>query len=367
MDKPSDTPPGSTPLRKIIHIDMDAFYTSVEQRDNPSLRGKPVAVGSDRQRGVVAAASYESRRFGVHSAMPSVTAARKCPGLIFVKPRFEVYRQVSEQIREIFYHYTDLVEPLSLDEAYLDITHNKQSVPLATEIAQQIRTEIRQKLNLTASAGISYNKFLAKIASDCNKPDGQYLIHPQHALAFIDQLPIHKFYGIGKVTAGRLLQMGITNGADLRRQELADLIKWFGKHGIYYYHIVRGNDDREVTPDRQLKSISTESTFETDLTGSEEIHEHVLQIAEELLQRMQKKDIRGRTLTLKVKYADFRQITRSRSRSGGIHDRDTLLELASALTNDVLPTPLNIRLLGLGISNLNAPEITIGMQLTLDF
>ncbi len=367
MSNPSGQSQESASLRKIIHIDMDAFYASVEQRDDPLLRGKPVAVGSSRQRGVVAAASYESRLYGVHSAMPSVTAARKCPGLIFVKPRFEVYRKVSEQIREIFYHYTDLVEPLSLDEAYLDVTHNKQSVPLATEIAEKIRTEILQQLNLTASAGISYNKFLAKIASDCNKPNGQYLIHPQRALAFIDQLPIHKFFGIGKVTSARLLQMGIANGADLRRQELADLIKWFGKTGIYYYHIVRGSDDREVTPDRQRKSISTESTFETDLRDSEEIQEQVRLIAEELLQRMQKKSICGRTLTLKVKYADFHQITRSRSPGGIIRDSETLLELARALTTEVLPTPLNIRLLGLGISNLNEPENTAGVQLTLDF
>lgn len=357
----------STSWRKIIHIDMDAFYASVEQRDNPSLRGKPVAVGSSRQRGVVAAASYESRRFGVHSAMASVTAARKCPGLIFVKPRFDIYRQVSEQIREIFYHYTHLVEPLSLDEAYLDVTHNKPGVALATEIAQNIRKEIWQQLNLTASAGISYNKFLAKIASDCNKPNGQFLIHPQKALDFIDKLPIHKFFGIGKVTAGRLLQLGINNGADLRRQELADLIKWFGKSGVYYYHIARGNDDREVTPDRQRKSISTESTFETDLSGSEEIQEQVCLIAEELLRRMQKKNICGRTLTLKVKYADFRQITRSRSVGDCIRSRQTLLDLARILTTEVLPTPLNIRLLGLGISNLDMPENAAGVQLTLDF
>lgn len=367
MSNLPDHPLESTSWRKIIHIDMDAFYASVEQRDNPSLRGKPVAVGSSRQRGVVAAASYESRQFGVHSAMPSVTAARKCPGLIFVKPRFDVYRQVSEQIREVFYHYTDLVEPLSLDEAYLDVTHNKPGVALATEIAERIRMEIRQELDLTASAGISYNKFLAKIASDCNKPNGQFLIHPQHALAFIDKLPIHKFFGIGKVTAGRLLQLGIANGADLRRQELADLVKWFGKTGVYYYHIARGNDDREVTPDRQRKSISTENTFETDLSGSDEIHEQVSLIADELLYRMQKKNICGRTLTLKVKYADFRQITRSRSLGGCIRDRQTLLDLARVLTNEVLPTPLNIRLLGLGISNLDMPENAIGVQLTLDF
>ncbi|MDD2630828.1 MAG: DNA polymerase IV [Bacteroidales bacterium] len=356
-----------TPWRKIIHIDMDAFYASVEQRDNPSLRDKPVAVGGSRQRGVVAAASYEARRYGVHSAMPSVTAARKCPRLIFVKPRFEVYRQVSEQIREIFYQYTDLVEPLSLDEAYLDVTHNKQSLALATGIALKIRAEIRQQLNLTASAGISYNKFLAKIASDYQKPDGQFLIHPLHALTFIDKLPIHKFFGIGRVTAGRMLQHGISNGAELRRHELADLVKWFGKSGNYYYHIARGHDDREVTPDRERKSISTESTFDTDLTGAEEIHEHVHQIAEELLRRMEKKNICGRTLTLKVKYADFRQVTRSRSLARCIRDDETLLQLARELTTEILPPPLGIRLLGLGISNLDTPTPTAGVQLTLDF
>lgn len=367
MNKLSDNPLEINSLRKIIHIDMDAFYASVEQRDNPTLRGKPVAVGGSRQRGVVAAASYESRRFGVHSAMPSVTAARKCPDLIFVKPRFEVYRRVSEQIRDIFYQYTDLVEPLSLDEAYLDVTHNKQAIPLATAIAEKIRAEIWQQLNLTASAGISYNKFLAKIASDFNKPNGQYLIHPQHALAFIDQLPIHKFFGIGKVTAGRFLQLGITNGADLRRQELADLVKWFGKQGAYYYHIARGNDDREVTPNRQRKSISTERTFETDLNGAEEIQQQLSLIAEELWQRMQKKNLNGRTLTLKVKYSDFNQITRSRSKAYNINNRETLLELVQALTAEILPTPLNIRLLGLGISNLDTDENTNGVQLTLDF
>lgn len=367
MAASNNNPSIITPWRKIIHIDMDAFYASVEQRDNPSLRGKPVAVGGSRQRGVVAAASYEARRFGVHSAMPSITAARKCPGLLFVKPRFEVYRQVSEQIREIFFQYTDLVEPLSLDEAYLDVTHNKQSVALATEIARKIRAEIKQQLNLTASAGISYNKFLAKIASDYQKPDGQFLIHPQHALAFIDKLPIYKFFGIGKVTAGRMLQRGISNGAELRSHELTDLIKWFGKSGNYYYHIARGTDDRPVTPDRERKSISTESTFDTDLTGSAEIREHVHQIAVELLQRMQKKNICGRTLTLKVKYADFRQITRSRSQSQCIRDDETLLQLAVELTTEILPPPMGIRLLGLGISNLNTPTATAGVQLTLDF
>lgn len=356
-----------TSWRKIIHIDMDAFYASVEQRDNPSLRGKPVAVGSSRQRGVVAAASYESRRFGVHSAMPSVTAARKCPGLIFVKPRFDAYRQVSEQIREIFYQYTDLVEPLSLDEAYLDVTHNKQSDTLATKIAEKIRADIRQQLDLTASAGISYNKFLAKIASDYHKPNGQFLIHPQHALAFIDKLPIHKFFGIGKVTAARMLQLGISNGAELRNCELGHLVKWFGKSGIYYYHISRGEDDREVTPHRERKSISTENTFETDLTESEEIQEQVRQIGEELLLRIHKKNICGRTLTLKVKYADFRQITRSRSRLGSVAEPEILLQLARELTTEILPTAHGIRLLGLGISNLDRPENTSGVQLTLDF
>jgi DNA polymerase-4 len=367
MTDPSILLQETTSWRKIIHIDMDAFYASVEQRDNPLLRGRPVAVGSSRQRGVVAAASYESRKFGVHSAMPSVTAARKCPGLIFVKPRFDIYRQVSQQIREIFYQYTDLVEPLSLDEAYLDVTHNKQSETLATKIAEKIRAEIRQQLNLTASAGISYNKFLAKIASDYNKPDGQFLIHPKHALAFIDKLPIHKFQGVGKVTAARFLKMGITNGAELRNCEFADLVKCFGKSGSYYYQIARGQDDREVTPHRERKSLSTESTFETDLISPDEIHTQVNEIGEELLRRLQTKDICGRTLTLKVKYADFHQITRSRSRIGSINDREVLLQLAHELISEILPVTQGIRLLGLGISNLDIHESSAGVQLTLDF
>ncbi|GAB1405261.1 DNA polymerase IV [Lentimicrobium sp.] len=357
----------NTAWRKIIHIDMDAFYASVEQRDNPLLKGKPVAVGSSRQRGVVAAASYESRKFGVHSAMPSATALRKCPNLIFVRPRFDVYRQVSEQIREIFYRYTDLVEPLSLDEAYLDVTQNKQSDTLATKIAEKIRAQIFQEVGLTASAGVSYNKFLAKIASDCNKPNGQFLIHPRHALSFIDKLPIHKFHGIGKVTAGRFLQRGITNGAELRNCELADLIKWFGKTGIFYYHIARGQDDREVLPHRDRKSISTESTFETDLCSSEEIQSEVDNIAIELIRRMEQKRVCGRTLTLKVKYADFQQITRSRSRLTSITDSGVILELARELTAGILPAKQGIRLLGLGISNLDLHENTVGVQLTLDF
>lgn len=359
-------PESSQPYRKIIHVDMDAYYASVEQRDFPELRGKPVAVGGSRERGVVAAASYEARKFGVHSAMPSVTAYRKCPHIIFVRPRFEVYRSISHRIREIFFEYTDLVEPLSLDEAYLDVTKNKKGMALATDIARDIKKRIKEELNLTASTGISCNKFLAKIASDYDKPDGFYLIHPTRAETFVETLPIKKFHGIGKVTAAKMRNLGITNGADLKKQELSDLLRWFGKAGSYYYKIARGEDDREVQPDRERKSISTERTFDHDLSGKEELRAYLQPIADELMGRMDRNRVYGRTLTMKVKFSDFHQITRSRSSRKTIRRKNILLKLMNDILTDLELDGQRVRLLGLGISNLDRP-VSGGIQLTLDF
>ncbi|MFP4471924.1 MAG: DNA polymerase IV [Bacteroidales bacterium] len=356
----------SETYRKIIHVDMDAFYASVEQRDNPDYRGKPVAVGGSRERGVVAAASYEARKFGVHSAMPSVTAYRRCPHIIFVRPRFDEYRRISHQIREIFYDYTDLVEPLSLDEAYLDVTENKKGIRYATEIAREIKQHVKTNTGLTASTGISYNKFLAKIASDYNKPDGFYLIHPKHAEAFIEKLPVDKFHGIGKVTATKMHQLGIHTGADLKRQELADLLRWFGKTGSYYYHIARGDDQREVQPDRERKSISTENTFGHDLVQTGEILKQLHDIADELIRRMKKNNTYGRTLTIKIKFSDFHQITRSKSIRQAIRDRNLLLKTMHEIFGELELKGRPIRLLGLGVSNLDRPGRE-GIQLTLDF
>lgn len=355
-----------TTYRKIIHVDMDAFYASVEQRDFPELRGKPVAVGGSKERGVVAAASYEARKFGVYSAMPSVTAIRKCPDLIFVPHRFDVYKRVSRQIRDIFLQYTDLVEPLSLDEAYLDVTENKKGITYATEIAKEIKHRIKSELNLTASTGVSYNKFLAKIASDYDKPDGFYLIHPTRAEAFIEALPIEKFFGIGKVTAAKMRNRGIAFGADLKTHELTDLLRWFGKAGSYYYKIARGQDDRMVTPGRERKSISTEQTFEHDIFEKEEVRVYLNQIADELILRMDRNRIYGRTLTMKIKFSDFHQITRSRSVRQPIRKKHALLKLMHGILLDLDFQGHSIRLLGLGISNLVRPG-SEGIQLTLDF
>ena len=300
-------------IRKIIHVDMDAFYASVEQRDNPELRNKPVAVGGSSDRGVVAAASYEARTFGVQSAMPSVIAFRRCPDIIFVRPRFDVYAQVSRQIRAIFYEYTDLVEPLSLDEAYLDVTSNKKGMPSATLIAREIKKRIKDETGLTASAGISINKFLAKVASDQDKPDGLYLIQPESAQAFVDNLAINKFHGIGKVTAKKMHDLGIERGKDLKKWELSRLVQVFGKAGKNYYNICRGNDQREVEPNRPRKSVGAEDTFETDLTSLEEMKSELERIGEIVFNRVKKAEAFGRTLTLKLKYSDFKQITRSKN------------------------------------------------------
>ncbi|MDO6391198.1 DNA polymerase IV [Pontibacter sp. BT731] len=357
-----------SPIRKIIHIDMDAFFASVEQRDNPELRGKPVAVGGSRARGVVAAASYEARRYGVHSALASKIAAQRCPQLIFVKPRFEVYSAVSRQIREIFYSYTDLVEPLSLDEAYLDVTENKIGMPSATIIANEIRAKIQAETGLTASAGVSFNKFLAKIASDMNKPNGFTLIPPDKAEDIVAALAIEKFYGIGKVTAAKLQSMGILTGADLREKSEEELVRHFGKTGRYYYRIARAQDDREVQPHRIRKSIGSERTFEVDLTEEEVMLPELEKLAKEVAHDMERLQTTAKTITVKIKYFDFNQTTRSKTFLGEIKSADAIFTIA----RDLLRTPhlpvYPVRLLGITASSLLYQHDKMeGYQLTLEF
>ena len=338
--------------RKIIHIDMDAFFASVEQRDNPELRGKPVAVGGSRERGVVAAASYEARKFGVHSAMPSITAKRKCPELIFVKPRFDVYRAVSLQIREIFAQYTPIIEPLSLDEAYLDVTENLQRVTLATRIAEEIREKIRDVTSLTASAGVSYNKFLAKLASDHRKPDGLFVITPKMGPPFVETLPIRKFHGVGPATTEKMKNLGIETGLDLRAQSLSFLQTHFGKSGQYYYWVARGVCERPVRADRVRKSIGAENTFLDDIFRFDAAAEALRPIIEKVWRYCESAGIRGRTVTLKVKYADFRQITRSHTGLVPIATRDELERSTAQLLGPVFPVTKGIRLLGVSLSSL---------------
>lgn len=344
------------PARKIIHIDMDAFFASVEQRDNPALRGKPVAVGGSAQRGVVAAASYEARQFGVRSAMPSVTAARRCPALLFVPPRFEVYREVSLQIRQIFARYSDLIEPLSLDEAYLDVTQDRQRIGSAIRIAQLIRAAIREETQLTASAGVSYNKFLAKIASDQNKPDGMFVIRPHEGADFVAALPVRRFYGVGPKSAGRMANLGIHTGADLREKSLHFLARHFGKSAEYLYHAARGIDHRQVKPNRVRKSIGREQTYSEDLTADAALHEALEGIIDSAWLRIERSGVVGRTVTLKVKYADFRQITRSQSTDAWITHKTQFAALARALLDQVLPVHNGVRLLGLTLSGLAERE-----------
>lgn len=339
--------------RKIIHIDMDAFFASVEQRDFPQYRGKPVAVGSPSKRGVIAAASYEAREYGVYSAMPSVVAIRKCPDLIFAKHRFHIYKEVSAQIHKIFKEYTDLIEPLSLDEAFLDVTENKKDMKSATHIAQEIRDKIKTRTGLTASAGISINKFLAKIASDINKPDGMFLIKPDEVEQFISELPIHKFFGVGKVTAQKMNNFGIYTGADLLKKSLPELIEHFGKTGIYYYHVVRGNDDRPVEASRIRKSIGAEATFYDDIVKDDLLLNHIETISEDVWHRMKRANVFGKTLTLKVKYYDFTINTHSTTRSNYIDFEEELFTLAKRLLEIRRFPDKPIRLLGLSVSNLN--------------
>ena len=336
--------------RKIIHVDMDAFYASVEQRDDPSLRGRPVAVGSATGRGVVAAASYEARRFGVRSAMPSVTALRRCPELVFVPHRFDVYRAVSQQIRAIFHDYTPLVEPLSLDEAYLDVTENLKGLPSATETAAEIRARIFEATGLTASAGISYNKFLAKLASDQNKPNGQCVITPGAGAAFVAALEVGRFHGVGPKTAQRMNRLGIYTGADLRDRDLAFLQAHFGKAGAWYHAIARGEDHRRVNPDQPRKSSGSETTYEVDLVEPEQVEAGVKAMADDVWAWCEKSGGRGRTVTVKARYADFRQVTRSRTRASAVADRETLHEVAIALVRTLFPLRAGIRLIGVTLS-----------------
>jgi DNA polymerase-4 len=358
MPEPGDQTEGAVEAggggRKIIHVDMDAFYASVEQRDNPDLRGKPVAVGGSAARGVVAAASYEARVFGVRSAMPSVTAKRRCPDLIFVKPRFEIYRAVSAQIREVFAEHTDLIEPLSLDEAYLDVTENKQGIPIATEVAQIIRNRIKEVTGLNASAGISYCKFLAKMASDLNKPNGQAVITPARGPQFVAELPVKKFHGVGPATAAKMERLGILTGADLREQSPEFLRQHFGKAGDWYYRISRGIDHRPVEPHRERKSIGAEDTFSEDIFTLDPARAEIEALATKVWRSCEANDLTGRTVTLKVKYADFQQITRSRTIGRGVRDAEELAGIASTLLEPLFPIEKGIRLLGVTLSSLEA-------------
>ncbi|MEM9670996.1 MAG: DNA polymerase IV [Cyclobacteriaceae bacterium] len=339
-------------IRKIIHIDMDAFFASVEQRDNPAYRGKPIAVGGSSHRGVVAAASYEARKYGVHSAMSSVRAVRLCPDLIFVKSRFDEYRRVSQQIRDIFFQYTDLVEPLSLDEAYLDVTDNKVEERSAIRIAQRIKQQIFSETQLTASAGVSYNKFLAKVASGFDKPDGLKVILPKEAEIFLEGLPIEKFHGIGRVTAKKMHSLQIFTGKNLKELPLPTLVRYFGKAGRHYYHIVRGQDRREVKPHRIRKSIGIETTFSNDITHRNDLLEELAELSASLEQRVKKNQAQGRTITLKVKFSDFQQITRSHTSSQLHSASNEWWPFVVMLLDEVLSDPRPIRLVGLSLSNL---------------
>ena len=341
----------SPPPRKIIHVDMDAFFASVEQRDDPSIRGKPVAVGGGH-RGVVAAASYEARVFGVRSAMPSVTARRRCPDLIFVKPRFEVYRAVSEQIRAIFADYTDLIEPLSLDEAYLDVSQDRRGLGSARAIAEDIRARIRAETGLTASAGVSYCKFIAKLASDQNKPDGLCVIPPHKGAAFVATLAVKRFHGVGPVTAAKMERLGILTGADLARWTRPELEAHFGSSADWYYRIARGIDERPVRSHRQRKSASAERTFNEDLTAPEALAAEVSRVAGLAWDRIERAGVRGRTVTLKVKYADFTLISRSRSFQQPVPDRTAFEAAGQALLLALLPVPKGVRLIGLGLHSI---------------
>jgi len=340
--------------RKIIHVDMDAFFASVEQRDDPSLRGRPVAVGYAAARGVVAAASYEARTFGVKSALPSVTAMRRCPDLVLVPPRFDVYRTVSQQIHAIFAEFTDLIQPLSLDEAYLDVTANRQGLPTARLTAKAIRARIFEKTGLTASAGISYNKFLAKLASDHRKPNGQFAVTPDMGAAWVETLPVSRFHGVGPVTAAKMERLGIRTGADLRAKSMNFLIDHFGSSAGWYHAIVRGQDDRPVNPHRERKSSGSETTFDRDLTDPEEIEAGVLRMADDVWEWCEGRNAFGRTVTVKIKFQDFRQITRSRSHQGVVDTHELLRQASLDLVRSIYPPEKGIRLVGVTVSNFEA-------------
>jgi DNA polymerase-4 len=368
----SDRSPSPNPLpqsgegrtRKIIHVDMDAFYASVEQRDDPSLKGKPVAVGGGH-RGVVTAASYEARKYGVRSAMPSVSARRRCPELIFVKPHFDVYRAVSQQIRAIFADYTELVEPLSLDEAYLDVTEDRLGLGSARAIAEHIRRRIAGETGLTASAGVSYCKFIAKLASDHRKPDGLTVITPERGAEFVASLPVARFHGVGPVTARKMEALGILTGADLRDWSLPALEAQFGSSGQWYWRICRGIDEREVKPDRPYKSVSAERTFDEDLRDPERLAAELERIAGYAWDRVERAEVAGRTVTLKVKFGDFTLITRSKSFSAPVPDLPSFTSAGLGLLNALHPLPKGIRLLGLGLHNLGESGETAPLQLGL--
>lgn len=339
--------------RKIIHIDMDAFYASVEQRDFPEYRGKPLVVGGtpEGRGGVVATASYEARKFGIRSAMPSKTAQRLCPEAIFVFPRFEAYKAVSNHIREIFRRYTDMIEPLSLDEAYLDVTNDKQGIGSAIEIATQIKAAIRDELQLTASAGVSINKFVAKIASDMNKPDGLTFIGPSRVEAFMEELLVEKFFGVGKVTAAKMKSMGLYTGADLKQLSESEMIKYFGKSGKFYYQIVRGIDNREVQSHRETKSVSVEDTYQEDLRTKESMLAELEILSERLAKRLQRYTLKGRTVTVKFKFHDFTIITRSLSLPEVMNDHEAIISAVKIILEKAPVADSRVRLLGVGISN----------------
>jgi len=358
---------GVVPNRKIIHVDMDAFYASVEQMDNPALRGKPIAVGGSENRGVVAAASYEARKHGVRSAISSVIAKKNCPDLIFVSPRFDRYKEISAQIQKIFYEYTDLVEPLSLDEAYLDVTVNKKGNPSATLLALEIRQRIFDTVGLTASAGISVNKFVAKIASDYNKPNGQKTVKPEEVIPFLEQLAIRKFHGVGKVTTEKMYQLGIFTGLELKNKSLDFLEKHFGKSGSFYYNVVRGIHNSEVKSNRITKSVAAEHTFDSNLSSEVFMMEKLEMIASSLEKRLQKHKVAGKTITLKIKYSDFTQQTRSKTMPYFVSDKALILEIVRELLYQERMKN-SVRLLGISVSNLNTElKKFLVVQLKFDF
>lgn len=368
--------PNDLPIRKIIHVDMDAFYASVEQLDHPELKGKPIAVGGSEKRGVVSAASYEARKYGVRSAMSGVQAKRNCPDLIFVRPHFDRYNEISKKIRKIFYDYTDKVEPLSLDEAYLDVTENKKGNPSATLIAKEIRERIFKEVGLTASAGISINKFIAKVASDYNKPNGQKTVNPEEVITFLEQLDIRKFYGVGKVTAEKMYQLGIFTGKDLKTKTIEYLDEHFGKSGRFYYYVVRGIHNSEVKSDRIRKSLAAERTFNENLSSEIFMLEKLDLIAEEVAKRLHKSRVAGKTVTLKIKYSDFSLQTRSKTLPYYINDKNLILETAKDLLYQEKMSN-SVRLLGISLSNLNTESTTtkvsvvkeksVSVQLKFDF
>lgn len=356
----------SSGVRKILHVDLDAFYASVEQRDNPCYRGKPFVVGGLPQaRGVVVAASYEARKFGIHSAMPSYLALQKCPTLVFAPPRFEVYRSISTQIHAIFKRHTDLVEPIALDEAYLDVTQNKLGLPYATTIAKQIKAAILAETNLTASAGVSVNKFLAKMASGMNKPNGLTVILPEHAADFVAALPIEKFHGIGQVTATKMHNLGIHTGADLKRYSETDLVRYFGKVGHFYHFIARAEDNRIVEPNRIRKSIGAETSFTKDLDDPQVMLLELENIAQTLQHRLESPQALGRTITLKVKFADYQQITRSKTVTAAVGKAEAISQVAKELLASVSLEGRSIRLLGISLSNLDGATEPLAVQLCL--